>query len=592
MRRPPSGGLGSVLLAASLALVAGCAGDGGGAAGEQPAPAVRPPPGGPDCAQGESYASTFEAIDQVIFERRGCTQSVCHGEAASGGLDLRGDVAYANLIEVPSTETDLARIVPGDKSRSYLWLKLAAKTRPGTVEITGAAMPSGLPAISEDELEALRLWIHAGAPEGGTVEGTEELLSACLPEPEPIEIKPLAPPAPDEGVQFVLPPVPIPAGGEQEVCFATYYDLRDVVPARFQDPSGRFFRYAGQELRQDPLSHHLVLNYSGVPIEDVHHPAFGEWTCAGGERDGQACEPLDLESCGRGQCRSRIEPGIACIGYGPPSANGDPIGFQIGGAQAPQAFQRLYDGVYAQVPMRGILFWNSHAFNLTAEPAVLHGRINFYYATDQRFPVVPLLEVGWVFAPNNPPFTVETFCGFHVLPQGARLFGLTSHNHKRGKRFWAEGPDGTLLYENFVYDDPNKQAFDPPLEFDSPDPAERTIRFCATFNNGVADDGSPDPEAVTRASRIPESARRTFGRCRPVACVAGRVGAPCDGEGDDAACDSAPGAGDGFCDACPITGGESTENEMFILIGQYFIAEGFPQPEGDLLPVGIASVAE
>src|SRR5439155_1766080 len=36
-------------------------------------------------------------------------------------------------------------------------------------------------------------------------------------------------------------------------------------------------------------------------------------------------------------------------------------------------------------------------------------------------------------------------------------------------------------------------------------------------------------------------------------------------------CDSAPGRNDGVCDACPITGGESTENEMFIPIGQYFV---------------------
>jgi hypothetical protein len=37
-------------------------------------------------------------------------------------------------------------------------------------------------------------------------------------------------------------------------------------------------------------------------------------------------------------------------------------------------------------------------------------------------------------------------------------------------------------------------------------------------------------------------------------------------------CDSTPGANDGSCDACSITGGESTENEMFILIGSYFLA--------------------
>ena len=37
------------------------------------------------------------------------------------------------------------------------------------------------------------------------------------------------------------------------------------------------------------------------------------------------------------------------------------------------------------------------------------------------------------------------------------------------------------------------------------------------------------------------------------------------GAEDNAACDSSPGAGDGRCDACPITSGQTTENEMFVL---------------------------
>jgi hypothetical protein len=92
------------------------------------------------------------------------------------------------------------------------------------------------------------------------------------------------------------------------------------------------------------------------------------------------------------------------------------------------------------------------------------------------------------------------------------------------------------------------------------------------------EDGSPNPETVTRASRVPPSAQQTFGACKPIACAAGNVGAACNGENDDATCDSSPGAADGLCDACRITGGESTENEMFILIGQYFIDPSFPQP--------------
>ncbi len=40
--------------------------------------------------------------------------------------------------------------------------------------------------------------------------------------------------------------------------------------------------------------------------------------------------------------------------------------------------------------------------------------------------------------------------------------------------------------------------------------------------------------------------------------------------GNNAACDSSAGAGDGDCDACPLTGGFRTQDEMFILFGNYW----------------------
>jgi hypothetical protein len=133
----------------------------------------------------------------------------------------------------------------------------------------------------------------------------------------------------------------------------------------------------------------------------------------------------------------------------------------------------------------------------------------------------------------------------------------------------------------------------PRIGFDSADPAQRTLRYCAFYNNGVGEDGSADPETVTRASRVPEEKVAFVGPCEPTACAVGRVAAACGGLGDDASCDSSPGAGDGWCDARPITGGETTENEMFLLIGQYYVAEGFPQPTSNG-PVfaGIASAAD
>jgi hypothetical protein len=540
-------------------------------------------PGGgeaPACAEGtQQYASTFAGIQERIFAEHGCTQSICHGSAAAGGLQLTPDVAYANLVDVRAHTADLKLVAIGDNDRSYLWLKLAAATRPGSVAVNGAPMPNGLPPLTEDELELVRLWIYAGAPATGTVIGTEKLLDACLPPPEPLLIEPLEPPAPGDGIQFEMPAFRLPASREVEYCFATWEDFGDRVPAEFRDPSGEYLRFGATELRQDPQSHHLILWYARANLDpsfDVHDPSFGPWTCVDGEREGAACEPTDRAACGSGRCASEIRDTFACIGYGPQTSfTGRGINVAVGGAQQAQDLTEYGAGVFAQIPLRGVFYWNSHAFNLTDKDTRMHARINYQFAREQRFPIRAggILTPGSIFAMTGiPPYSTDTVCADFTFEQGARVLELSSHVHKRGKHFWITAPDGTQLYENFTYNDPAVARFDPPLAFDAADPAERTVQYCATFNNGVGADGSPDPETVTRASRIPESARIAgIGVCKPTACAAGRVAAPCNGEDDDAACDSTPGAGDGWCDACPLTGGESTENEMFLMLGSYYV---------------------
>jgi hypothetical protein len=541
----------------------------------------------------QAFASTFDGIQQEIFDKHGCTQAVCHGAAKQGGLDLSDGVAYQNLFQVPATESTFDLVQPGDQRRSFLWLKLAAATDPSQlppgVQVAGAPMPNGLPPLSKDELELVQLWIYSGAPQTGTVGGTQTLLNACLPPPAPIIIAPLDPPPPGTGVQFVMPVWPLPAQSEHELCFATYYDITAQVPKEFQDPTGTMFRFSAQELRQDPQSHHLLLNryaaewFQQDPATVVHDPAFGQWTCNGGDKAGQACEPTDLTSCDSGLCTSVMKPDFACIGYGPPAPSGtaSPGGgsgtqlgttfYAIGGAQKAQADETYTTGVFGQVPMRGILFWDSHAFNLTPDDTTMHARLNYYFATQQTYPLQAVFDISKIFAPNAPPYTTQTVCNDHVLPQGARLFELSSHTHKHGKHFSVDPGNGSI-YDSFVYNDPADDTFNPPLAFDSPDPAQRTLHYCSLYNNGVATDGSPDPTAVTRASQVPPQGFH----CTPTACAAGKVGAPCAGSADDRSCDSAPGANDGSCDACPITGGESTENEMFILIGSYFLNPGGP----------------
>ena len=131
-------------------------------------------------------AGTWDALSQVSLVQHACTQIGCHGSAAlsTGNLDLRPGVAYASLVGVRSSADPALRRVDAGAGReaSMLWRKLAARTL-GLGGVPGGSMPVGDPPFSADELEALALWIEAGAPEDGTVPGTDALLGFCLDGP-------------------------------------------------------------------------------------------------------------------------------------------------------------------------------------------------------------------------------------------------------------------------------------------------------------------------------------------------------------------------------------------------------------------------
>jgi hypothetical protein len=302
-----------------------------------------------------------------------------------------------------------------------------------------------------------------------------------------------------------------------------------------------------------------------------------EWTCRGGDHAGMHCDGTKGSAdCGdAGVCAGPMTKGTLCgidtTGLAAPDA--DPalvldallqlfasggLPAQLANTQSPQEYIPPIDGVYWEVPLHGVLWFNSHAFNLSDEDTTLNARMNFYYASDRKRQMVPHNEVRNEIPIGQQPFTEKTYCESYEVPQNNSIAIMAGHTHRRGKRFWVTDAAGKQIYENFVYNDPAYTRYDPWLDFTSADPAQRTLKFCATFNNGVKDDGTPDLDLVTRASRMPEGTS-----CTPVACVAGKLAMPCTTNAD---CDSSAGAGDGSCDACTITGGTTTENEMFVLM--------------------------
>ncbi|MBI3784460.1 MAG: hypothetical protein HY270_13775 [Deltaproteobacteria bacterium] len=525
----------------------------------------------------------------------------------------------------------------------------------------------------------MRKWIAVGAPQDGVVAGTDTLLNACLPPPEPIEIKPLEPPPAGEGVQLKMPPWTLVPHSEREVCFTSYYDITDQVPPQFRSPDGKNFRYKRNEIRQDALSHHLIVSlYHGDAAPD--DPSWGTYHCDGGALDGQPCSPTDTTFCGDGTCATSPVTSVACIGFGPQDIERGLANSGFTGTQQTASEFHYPEGVYNELPLKGLIVWNSHAFDLTDQPGLLRAWLNFTFAQpdEQTIPTEGIFDAHDIFKTNVPPFKTQEICSLSILPQNTHLYDLNSHGHRHMKRwrtydgaFTCQGgandgqacsplgydfvspdvckgspckgfarqhvcdcnvddsvtideliasvsialgnsavgacvdadsngdqevtvdellkgvnaalngvpapterdPMSSLMYVSYVYNDPVDLRFDPPMMMASPAESERTLTYCALYDNGYT-----NPAEVKKQSTSPNppiNIPGIGGPCKtPTGCTAGKVGQPCTGGNEtkrNQSCDSTPGAGDGVCDACTLTGGVTTEDEMFLLLGGFYV---------------------
>jgi len=574
------------------------------------------------CAVAEEFSSTMEAIQAIIFDSPtyGCSSELCHGASSQGGLNLEDDPntpvieSHANLINVAGqgASPPLVRVFPGEQDLSFLYNKLAAGVDPNQPTGGGSPMPSGgAPALTPEHLEAMKTWIRGGAPEDLTVDGTALLLGSCLPGANALTIPVPDPPGANVGVQFQQTPWPLPLQSEDEICMATYYDLTNtgLVPASaivtcpyasVNNPGNQCFLYHKQSLFQDPQSHHSIIHlYTGT--YGVTDPGWGSFTYKFQDQsnplEGTACDPLAVGSEGYNPgCSGGVVSTIACIGYGPPdySQGGGGGGGSTGtaptfsGSQEPYYEVEYADGVYAFLPMRGTIVWNGHAFNLTDDNSTMSQYLNLDFAApaDQLYPVAAIFDAASIFVQDVPPFETREYCRTYTIPDGASLFQLSSHTHKWGVQWRTWGPPNTVcvpgepacvprgdlpLYLSTDYSDPLQLFFDPPITHTPGASVEdRSYLFCSVYDNG----SGPGSPSVKRQSTTPEPPLplQLGGPCDndETACIDGpNKGVLCNA--NDSFCDSSPGAGDGDCDACPVEGGVTTGDEMFILIGSYFI---------------------
>jgi len=139
-----------VATALVAALVAGCAGSGGGKSGK-PKPACKPPATTTVC---------FSSNIQPIFNRS-CALAGCHVPAAQFP-DLSQSDSYNAIVGKRSQQQARLQLVnPGDPNDSYLVRKID-----GGPDISGVLMPQGCPAapvkgqcLTADETTAIAQWV-------------------------------------------------------------------------------------------------------------------------------------------------------------------------------------------------------------------------------------------------------------------------------------------------------------------------------------------------------------------------------------------------------------------------------------------------
>lgn len=357
----------------------------------------------------------------------GCHASVDDDAFAQHGLVLTPAVAYQNLVNVASQHAGakaagLLRVKPGDAEGSLLYHKLhASGHHAGSY---GSPMPLGLPLLSLGQVEFVRQWIAAGAPDKGQV-ADAALLDDKTYQPENFER--LTPPEAGKGLQVVISPFSVAPDFERELfVYKQLGNTEDIYVNRI-------------EIKMRQNSHHFILYEfnSQLPVE--FKPALNF------VRD---IRNLD---------------GSMNIG------NMIPMGFHVflAGTQTPYFDYQLPEGVAIPFKAGMAIDFNSHYVNKSDKE--IQGEVNVNLFT------VPAASVQHVAKTLNlanqnlniPAGQEVVLTKTFVFDKKISILSLTSHTHQLGKKFVIKikggSRDGQTVYTSTDWHHPLYLEVDPPL---------------------------------------------------------------------------------------------------------------------------------
>ncbi len=373
-------------------------------------------------------SGTFGLIQSSVFASN-CTS--CHASgnafATESGLSLDNGAAYKNLVNVEAHDQTarsdgLLRVVPGDAQKSLLYQKLILWD-PNHARNYGAPMPLGGQSLTVGQIELVRKWINAGAPQTGDVVDASVLADVTRPSYSPFAPLPL----PASGYQVKAGPFDVAPHFERELFVRR--DLRNAVPV-----------YVTRiETRMKMNSHHLLM-YTftpGIPaavmpavdvIRDIRRPD--------GSMDFLKMLPMGYHAF-------------------------------FAGSMTPTGGFDFPAGVALELPANAVLDLNSHYVNTTN--ATISGEIYANLHTVDRSAVS---KVAHTLFMNNESFLLParqrtTITKTFKVGATTTIIMLSSHMHMHGEKFVARiagGPrNGEIVYENANWADPVIKVFAQPL---------------------------------------------------------------------------------------------------------------------------------
>ena len=387
--------------------------------------------------------NTFDVIQDKILTPT-CATAGCHASNQDvnfnqHGLVLVKGLAFKNLVEVAALnytakEDGLKRVKAFDSQKSLLFHKLNYDVAHHNGRTYGNTMPLGGDLLTVGQIEFVRRWIEAGAPETGSVVDTKVLDDNT---PSAQAYTPLEKPAANAGFQMVLEKFDVAPNFERELFVRKPLGNTETV-------------YVNRvQIKMRPGSHHFILydfrDKNTLPgmntVRDIRNP------------DGTQNIGTLL------QMSNHV--------------------FGFGGAEA--VLDDVFPaGTAVEVPAGTTFDMNSHYFNKGVKPIPGEVSINLYTTPKSQVKnVVKVLDLGVnsttklrLPAKQRTIITSDFMVGSQ-LPLAAgktkiKIVTLFSHTHKLGESFQilikGGDRDGKVVYESKNWEHPLKLKLDTPIE--------------------------------------------------------------------------------------------------------------------------------